>query len=132
MIHIVRPTDVDAWIQSAHRVGIAVAELTDTISTGRQFFDVVVGPLHFPSYFGKNKDAFNDCLRGLDEAWPAPGYLLAIRDANELWQSEPAFVHWLFEDWLAVGEERRLWGRPTMHLVWQLKTYQDRIKFPPV
>lgn len=39
--------------------------------------------LDFPSYFGKNWDAFEDCLTDLQ--WlPAPGYLFIVTDAEQV------------------------------------------------
>jgi RNAse (barnase) inhibitor barstar len=39
--------------------------------------------LDFPSYFGKNWDAFEDCLTDLQ--WlPAPGYLFVVTEAEQI------------------------------------------------
>ena len=131
-VHIATPSGVEAYLSLAQEAGLAVGEVTETIRTVAEFFSAVAVAMRFPAYFGKNQNAFIDCLRTLDETWPAPGHVLILRDANELWRAEPGFVHWLFEDWLAVGEERIERYDKRIHLVWQLKTHQYVMKFPPV
>lgn len=51
--------------------------------------------LQFPWYFGENKDAFDECLRDIDEfAGPAPGYVVAVRDAGQVLSAEPEQREW--------------------------------------
>lgn len=65
--------------------------------------------LHFPSYFGGNYNALDECITDLE--WlPSNGYLLCIRNAESLLKDEPDSV---FEGLLSVlrdaGEE---WATP--------------------
>lgn len=58
-------------------------------------FDEFAAALQFPYYFGANKDAFDDCLRDLDDfLGPAPGYVVAIRDADQVLAETPDERQW--------------------------------------
>jgi hypothetical protein len=51
--------------------------------TKRHLFAEFAAALHFPSYFGNNWDALDECLKDLE--WlPAAGYILFISDAIEI------------------------------------------------
>ncbi|MGN6565355.1 MAG: barstar family protein [Thermomicrobiales bacterium] len=61
--------------------------------------------LHFPRYFGRNWDAFADCLRDL--AWaPAPAYVVLYHDVAPFARQAPA-------DWAVAldifGAAARFW-----------------------
>lgn len=64
-----------------------------TLSAGRmttqaRLFDEIAQTLRFPSYFGRNWDALDECLHDLD--WlRAPSYALIITDAERLLRDEP-------------------------------------------
>lgn len=62
--------------------------------------------LDFPSYFGKNWDAFEDCLTDLQ--WlPAPGYLFVITEAEQLLKDHEEE----YDTFLALLEESgKVWG----------------------
>ncbi|MGN2641490.1 barstar family protein [Nocardia takedensis] len=48
--------------------------------TAAGVFDEFAAALQFPYYFGENKDAFDECLRDLDEfLGAAPGYVVVVR-----------------------------------------------------
>ncbi|NEW41153.1 barstar family protein [Nocardia cyriacigeorgica] len=58
--------------------------------------DEFAAALQFPYYFGNNKDAFDDCLRDLDD-WlgSAEGYVVVVRDGGQLLADAPADRAWL-------------------------------------
>lgn len=62
--------------------------------------------LDFPSYFGKNWDAFADCL--MDLQWlPAPGYLFVISEAELLLSNHDED----YATFLSILEESgKIWG----------------------
>ncbi len=51
--------------------------------TKQGLFQELAAALNFPSYFGKNWDALDECLSDLE--WlPAAGYIIFISEAGEL------------------------------------------------
>jgi hypothetical protein len=64
-------------------------------------FDAFAEAWHFPPWFGRNKDAFNDFMRDLDNMVdtatgrsPVPGYLIYITDAHLLLAEQPQDFPW--------------------------------------
>jgi len=58
-------------------------------------FDEFAAAFQFPYYFGENKDAFDECLRDLDEfVGAASGYVAIVRDSGELLVQRPAEREW--------------------------------------
>jgi hypothetical protein len=64
-------------------------------------FDAFAEAWHFPPWFGRNKDAFNDFMRDLDNMVnaatgrpPAPGYLTHITDAHLILADQPDAFSW--------------------------------------
>ena len=64
-------------------------------------FDAFAEAWHFPPWFGRNKDAFNDFMRDLDNMVntatgrpPAPGYLTDITDAHLILADQPEALSW--------------------------------------
>ena len=67
--------------------------------------------LNFPTWYGINFDALNDCLT--DPDWqPAPGHLVFIDGIAALHQGDPKGFFTLIEVLQAAAEERRLSGNP--------------------
>ncbi|QLY31994.1 barstar family protein [Nocardia huaxiensis] len=61
-------------------------------------YDEFAAAFQFPYYFGENKDAFDECLRDLDEfVGPAKGYVAVIRNAALLLADQPAERPWFAE-----------------------------------
>jgi Barstar (barnase inhibitor) len=64
-------------------------------------FDAFAAAWHFPPWFGRNKDAFNDFMRDLDNMVnaatgrpPAPGYLTNVTDAHLILVDQPDAFSW--------------------------------------
>ena len=89
--------------------GLLVRELRGTrMRTVAGFFDEVAAACQFPYYFGDNKDAFDECLRDLDEfVGAADGYVLVVRDAEQLLADEPGERAWFDA---ALGDAAAYWS----------------------
>jgi hypothetical protein len=59
--------------------------------------------LAFPSYYGRNWDAAEECLRDLAERYPR-GVVLFIEGADTLWQCLPREMGMLTSLWLAASK----------------------------
>ncbi|MBF6327378.1 barstar family protein [Nocardia transvalensis] len=63
--------------------------------TATGVFDEFAPAFQFPYYFGENKDAFDECLRDLDDfVGRAPGYLVVVREASHLLADQPTQLPW--------------------------------------
>ncbi|MFD3429459.1 barstar family protein [Nocardia fluminea] len=87
-----------------------VRELRGTkMRTVAELFDEFAAAFQFPYYFGANKDAFDECLRDLDDfVGDAPGYVAVIRTADDLLAEQPAERAW-FE--AAMRDCAAYWAR---------------------
>ncbi|MFD4444578.1 barstar family protein [Nocardia sp. NPDC058519] len=64
--------------------------------TVAELFDEFAAAFQFPYYFGANKDAFDECLRDLDDfVGDAPGYVVVVRTAADLLADDPTERAWL-------------------------------------
>ncbi|MEU7634018.1 barstar family protein [Nocardia sp. NPDC049220] len=90
--------------------GYLVRELRGAkMRTTAGVFDEFAAAFQFPYYFGENKDAFDECLRDLDDfVGDAAGYVAAIRDSAELLTDEPVERDWFAE---AMGDCANYWAR---------------------
>ncbi|WP_433195248.1 barstar family protein [Nocardia sp. CA-107356] len=79
--------------------GYAVRELRGPkMRTVEGVFDEFAAAFQFPYYFGANKDAFDECLRDLDDfVGSATGYVAVIRDSADLLADDPAELDWFTE-----------------------------------
>jgi hypothetical protein len=58
-------------------------------------FDEFAAALQFPYYFRPNKDAFDECLFNLEDLLgDATGYVVAVRDAEQLLADAPGEREW--------------------------------------
>ncbi|WP_410873661.1 barstar family protein [Nocardia sp. A7] len=73
-----------------------VRELRGTkMRTMAELFDEFAAAFQFPYYFGANKDAFDECLRDLDDfVGDAPGYVVMVRTADDLLADDPTERAW--------------------------------------
>lgn len=80
-------------------LGYLVREVRGTkMPTVTAVFDEFAAAFQFPYYFGENKDAFDECMRDLDEfIGQAQGYVVVVRDAAELLRDEPAQRAWFVD-----------------------------------
>lgn len=71
-----------------HNLGLVVRLLSGkNMRTKEGIFMEFAAVLDFPSYFGRNWDAFDECLSDLE--WlPSSGYILFISDASEILADE--------------------------------------------
>ncbi|MEU0505832.1 barstar family protein [Nocardia sp. NPDC005998] len=79
--------------------GYVVRELRGRkMRTTAGVFDEFAAAFQFPYYFGANKDAFDECLRDLDDfVGSATGYVAVIRDSAELLVDELEERDWFTE-----------------------------------
>ncbi|WP_036566782.1 barstar family protein [Nocardia sp. BMG51109] len=71
-------------------------------------FDEFAAAFQFPYYFGENPDAFDECLRDLDDfLGTAPGYVVVIRDSEQLLADRPDRLEWFAE---AMGDAAAHWS----------------------
>lgn len=90
--------------------GYAVRELRGPkMRTPAGIFDEFAAAFQFPYYFGENKDAFDECLRDLDDfVGPATGYVAVIRDSADLLADEPAARDWFID---TIREAAEYWSK---------------------
>jgi RNAse (barnase) inhibitor barstar len=101
--------------------GMTVRVLQSAIMrTSDGLFDEISRALEFPSYFGRNWAALDECLADLE--WlPGLAYVLAFADASSLLVSEPGRFSVLLNLLDRVGQERSQpvsvgepWDRPAV------------------
>jgi RNAse (barnase) inhibitor barstar len=85
------------------------------ISTKEQLLASIAETMGFPDYFGLNWDALDECLRDMEWS-PAKGYVLIIRNAENLWRKNPRVAAGLIQSWMFSAEEWSHEGVP-FHLV---------------
>lgn len=94
--------------------------------------------LQFPSYFGGNWDAFDECISDLE--WlPGDGYILAINDTQDLLLDESCKQLSIllkilinnFEEWSKPLDLNEAWGREAkpFHFLFQYEEqYRDVVR----
>ena len=85
----------------------------------KELLGALAGALRFPSYFGCNWDAADECLRDLE--WlPARGYCLVVRGGAALWSTLPREAGNLVKAWLSAAEVWATEGVP-FHLIFEME-----------
>lgn len=103
----------------AFRSGIVVhvcdfADVTDE----HALLECIARAMKFPSYFGNNWDALDECLSDLE--WlSATGHLLLVRRCRKFWQDNPVAVGRLLKTWLFCAQQWAQRDTP-FHLVFSL------------
>jgi RNAse (barnase) inhibitor barstar len=107
-VHFVLSKEEAAISAKLNGSGLQVFEIrASAIETEEDLFSAVATALQFPGYFGRNWDALDECLR--DMTWlPSKGYVLFVRDAQQLWQRAGCVAGAFVESWLFAAEA---WGR---------------------
>jgi hypothetical protein len=76
------------------------------MQTAAQVFDEFAAAFQFPSHFGRNKDAFDDVMRDLDDVLGlGAGFVVLVRDTELLLRGEPDQVPWFRESMDFYAEE---------------------------
>ncbi|MBF6077133.1 barstar family protein [Nocardia beijingensis] len=90
--------------------GYLVRELRGAkMPTTARLFDEFAAAFQFPYYFGENKDAFDECLRDLDDfLGEGAGYVAVVRDSAQLLADEPIERDWFAE---AMRDCAAYWSR---------------------
>jgi len=93
----VAPTDIK-------RAGLELAHIDAGNLVGeRDLLSSLAAELRFPSYYGVNWDALDECLRDL--SWlPARGYVIQVSKAAEMWLRLTPTAGKLIEVSLAAAE----------------------------
>lgn len=93
------PSDASRLRYSLPEAGYVVREVRGAKArTVAALFDEFAAAWQFPYYFGANMDAFDEVMRDLDEfVGAAPGYVVLVRDADQLLADEPAKRDWFAE-----------------------------------
>ncbi|WP_405489490.1 barstar family protein [Nocardia sp. NBC_00511] len=77
--------------------------------TVAEVFDEFAAAFQFPYYFGENKDAFDECLRDLDDfVGEAQGYVVVIRNAALLLDQQAGERDWFAE---AMADCAAVWAK---------------------
>lgn len=107
------PGPASALAHQLPELGCVLREVRGTkMATVSAVFDEFAAAFQFPYYFGENKDAFDECMRDLDEfVGPAHGYVVVVRDADVLLRDEPIQRAWFVDAMAFYASE---WAnRPT-------------------
>lgn len=73
-------------------------------------FDEFAAALQFPTYFGENKDAFDECIREADEFSRDVGLVVLLIEPDQVLADEPlASLGWLVSSLEDAAVE---WGTP--------------------
>lgn len=71
-----------------------------------QVYDEFAAAFQFPSHFGRNKDAFDDVMRDLDDVLGlGAGFVVLVVDAESLLSAEPDQLSWFRESMDFYAEE---------------------------
>lgn len=113
-VHFVHSVDFDT---KAIDIKIMKASIGH-IECDRDIFSVIANAMNFPSYFGKNWDAFDECIEDMD--WlPAKGYILILNEASKAFEAAPETIRKLIVSWSDAGEYWTENNKP-FHLIFSL------------
>lgn len=103
-LHFVEAGSAPSLLAEVRQLGAAAAvgSLRDVHSAER-LFDVLAAALGLPSYFGRNWDALDECLRDLPSRDKGRNQVLILFDAYPCWRESTLLVAQLVECWLAAA-----------------------------
>jgi hypothetical protein len=86
-------------------------------------FDECAAALQFPLYFGENKDAFDECVAGLEGLPAGRGFVVAITEPDEVLVNDGHDpLSWLVR---SLASAAAVWGQPV-----ELGEWWDRPAVP--
>jgi len=116
-IHIVSSASAIEENGLSSRVGVYACDIGGVIDE-LMLFDKIAGSMKFPSYFGRNWDALDECLSDLE--WlPTTGFVLVVRRCGTFWRNDPISIGRLIKTWLFCAQQWADQGTP-FHLVLSL------------
>ena len=102
-IHFVDVTS-EPPLEELGAAGVHVATIDVAAVRGKQaFVEMLARELRFPSYFGGNWDAVEECIR--DMSWlPAKGYVIWLTGSTSLWREQTGIAGTFLEIALGAAE----------------------------
>ena len=96
-LHFVDADDESGAVWDADAPDLTVFEIDGgSVHDKEQLLAAIARELEFPTYFGMNWDALDECLA--DMSWrPSGGYVLVLRGAEQLWRRNSRLVGSLVE-----------------------------------
>ncbi len=95
--------------------------------TVSRLFDEFAAALQFPSYFGENRDAFDECVADLEGLPEGEGYVIVVLQPNQLLaDGRGDDLNWFVQSltsaaqqWSSAIEQGEWWDRPAVpfHIV---------------
>ena len=105
-----KPEDIE---HAAQKAGLALFRIDAAhVRDKKGFLDQIAKALYFPSYFGRNWDALNDCLTDLDWLPAKAGYVLVFENMEHFGASRQQEFSKATEVLRAVSEYWQGQGRP--------------------
>jgi len=117
-VHFAAHADASTRLRDAiEAAGLRLFDLNgEAVRTEADLLRGLAQAMRFPSYFGMNWDAAEECLRDLPRQVPAKGYVLFVPGSAWLWQRCRPAMGMLMEVWLGAAEALARDGLP-LHLV---------------
>ncbi len=110
---------VDSILEHFERSGSIQLFRMDA-QTAPSLMEGVANALHFPTYFGHNWDAMDECMRDL--SWlEFGGLVLMVENAGGMWEKSTCDAGMFLGIWLSAAEKWASEGKP-FHLVFHVES----------